>query len=151
MEQVFWLVLVAADLSSHQWRHGMSSNIHQITVWFGTCMFCSLLYVSPWRHWQVTPTQRRKDTLTFTFVRSPSILSWYQSMKATIHLDMSICNQKCVELCSFSPDHSGHPPDIWSGQILRDFLSDSASCFEFVAARRSQLKLTHYYYFIEES
>ena len=27
---------------------------------------------------------------TFTFRLSPSMLSWYQSMKATMHLDMSI-------------------------------------------------------------
>ena len=31
---------------------------------------------------------------TFTFLLSdPSVLSWYQSIKATIHFDISICNQ----------------------------------------------------------
>ena len=51
---VFWLVNVAADLSSYWMKtaatasavQGVFSNIEQITVWFGNCSICSLLYIS---------------------------------------------------------------------------------------------------------
>ena len=56
MPPVFWLVQVAANLSSHwmkaaasssaEW--GASSNVKQIMIWFGPCLLYSLLHISPW-------------------------------------------------------------------------------------------------------